>query len=53
MKEIKHLQIYLAHIANVSRKLDPKQKKELAKILSVIITLLVSLKIGKVKFSWE
>jgi hypothetical protein len=52
MKEIKDLIGYLEGIDTLSKTLAPDQKKSLANIISVVLTLIVSLKrdskLGKV-----
>ena len=44
MKVIKDLKTYLDEIERLSKPLDKEQKAELENILSVILTLLISLK---------
>lgn len=57
MKEIKDTIKYLEHIENLSKTLPKDKKDELRNIISVLLTLLVSLKqsskLGTYKFTWE
>lgn len=57
MKVIKDFQIYLGEIEKLTKRLDPKQKKELEKILTSLLTLLVSLRqashLGEMKVTFK
>lgn len=57
MKTIKDLKLYLTHIEKLSKTLPKGKRVELDNIISVILTLLISLKkssnLGKYKFTWE
>lgn len=57
MKVIKDFKKYLDIIDKLSKPLDKEQKKQLENILSVMLTLLVSLKqtskLGITTFKWD
>lgn len=57
MKVIKDFQVYLTEIEKLSRPLSSAQKKQLETILTLVLTLLVSLrqasKMGEYRFPWE
>lgn len=57
MKVTKDLQTYLGEIDKLAKSLPKEKRSELENILSVMLTLLVSLKkssrLGKINFDWE
>ena len=57
MKVVKDFKDYLDIIDKLALKLPPEDKNKLSNILSVMLTLLVSLKrdshLGSIKFPWE